>query len=91
MSSEGMERFPRSDRRQPIETAPRNGLTIIVGHDDCGQFAMHWEPQAQNGLFPGAQGFWVSLDRSFTWSEHDGAGPDYWFHIPDSALTPSES
>lgn len=68
--------------RQPMDTAPRNGLTVIVGHDDCGQFAMHWDPGAQNGLFPDKRGFWVGLDRSFTWSEHDGAGPEYWFHLP---------
>ena len=66
---------------QPIATAPRNGLSIMVGDPDCGEFIMHWNPVATNGLFPGVMGFWESVDRSFTWSEHDGAGPTYWRHL----------
>lgn len=62
----------------PIASAPRNGLTIIVGDYDCGEFLMHWDPDAENGLFPGRRGFWVALDGSFTWAEHDDAGPTYW-------------
>lgn len=68
---------------EPIATAPRNGLSIIVGDPDCGQFIMHWEPAAENALFPGALGFWVALDRSMTWSEHDDAGPTYWRPLED--------
>lgn len=70
--------------RNLIETAPRNGKSIVVGDDDCGQFIMHWEPLAENPLVGNVMGLWVSLDRSFTWSEHDGAGPSYWFDIPEN-------
>lgn len=68
--------------RFPMASAPRNGLSIVLGHEDCGEFVMHWEPTAENALLPGRMGLWVSLDRSFTWSEHDGAGPGYWRPLP---------
>lgn len=74
--------FAFAHLRQPIATAPRNGLTVIVGDDDCGQFAMHWSPTGTNPLVQEGLGIWESLDRSFTWSEADGAGPTYWFPLP---------
>lgn len=64
---------------QPIATAPRNGLSIIVGDEDCGEFIMHWNPTGTNAIFqPGRLGIWEALDRSFTWSEVGGGGPTYW-------------
>ena len=70
---------------QPIATAPRNGLSIIVGDDDCGEFVMHWNATALNLLIQPGPGLWESLDRQFTWSEYGGAGPTYWRHLPDQA------
>ena len=64
---------------QPISTAPRTGRTIIIGHEDVGEFVMRWDADARNDLFfPGACGFWIAPDSSMTWGEHDDAGPDYW-------------
>ena len=70
---------------EPISTAHRTGLSITVGDPDCGEFIMHWDPKATNGLLPGVMGFWVALDGSFTWSEHAGAGPTYWRHLNEGA------
>lgn len=68
--------------RRPIETAPRNGLSIVVGDPDCGEFVMHWNPTGTNPLVqPHDLGIWESTDRSFTWSERRGAGPTYWRHL----------
>lgn len=68
---------------QDISTAPRNGMSIMVSDPDCGQFIMHWNATAENGLFPDRLGFWESLDLSFTWSEHDGMGPTRWKHLKE--------
>lgn len=66
---------------QPIETAPRDGTTVIVGDPDVGQFLMRWDAGAVNGLFLGRKGFWVSPCGGLTWSEHDGFGPTYWLPL----------
>ncbi len=66
-------------RRQPISTAPKNGLTIIVGHEDVGEFAMHWDAKAENPLFaPDATGMWVMTGGPMTWAEVDDMGPAWW-------------
>lgn len=63
---------------QDIATAPRDGTLIEVMDPDLGAFPMRWSPTQTNGLFPGAQGFWVTRDGTMTWSEHDGFGPTKW-------------
>jgi hypothetical protein len=68
--------------RQPISTAPRNGLSIIVGDDDVGEFLMHWNPTGENPLSQPGIGLWETPDRRMTWSEHDGCGPSYWRPLP---------
>lgn len=69
-------------KRQPIETAPKNGLAIMVGHEDVGQFIMAWNATAQNPFFaPGQTGMWKTIDGSMTWSDADDCGPDYWMEL----------
>ena len=78
--------FCPQGQRRPMATAPRNGLTIVVGHEDVGQFVMGWMSTATNELFaPGVSGMWETPDRSMTWAEVDGMGPDYWFPLPSDS------
>lgn len=72
---------PKKNRR-PMSTAPRDGTTIIIGDNDCGEYPMRWNPEFKNPLIPGVVGFWVSPLNSFTWDESRGFGPTYW--APDS-------
>lgn len=70
---------------QPIATAPRNGLSIIVGDPDCGEFVMHYNPTGGNTIFqPDEIGIWEAADKSFTWSEKRGDGPTYWRPLTDN-------
>ena len=66
-------------RRQPMATAPRNGLSIILGDEDVGEFVMHWNPAAENPLFaPGRVGLWEAPDLSMTWMDDEELGPSWW-------------
>jgi hypothetical protein len=69
----------------PIDTAPRDGRVIWVMDESVGAYAMAWNATATNGLFPGVVGFWEAADKSFTWSEHDGQGPSYWWPLDEAA------
>lgn len=68
---------PKKNRR-PMDTAPRDGTTIIVGDEDCGEFPMRWDSEMTNGLFPGVKGFWVVSGNLARWDESKGLGPTYW-------------
>ena len=68
--------------RHPIETAPRNGLTILVSAEDVGEFAMSYDMNATNDLFPGELGFWVDPMGHFTWRDRGGEGPTHWRPMP---------
>ena len=67
----------------PMSSAPRNGLSIIVGDPDCGEFVMHWNPTGTNPLFQRGMGIWEATEGGFTWSEEGGAGPKYWYPLAD--------
>lgn len=67
--------------RNNMDTAPRDGTEIIVGHEDCGEFIMVWKDIFTNHLVSDkATGMWVATDQSFTWYEDAGYGPSYWRH-----------
>lgn len=68
--------------RNSMLTAPRNGLSIVVGGDDVGEYVMHWNPTGENALVQPGIGIWEAADRSFTWSEADGMGPEWWRPLP---------
>lgn len=66
---------------QPIETAPKNGMAIIVAHEEMGAFVMAWNPTGTSAMFaPGDIGIWEALDGSFTWRDGED-GPDKWAPI----------
>lgn len=67
---------------QPIATAPRDGTLILVWAEEFGPYAMRWEATGINLLVSTRPGIWVSVDKSFTWSEHHGAGPTHWSLLP---------
>lgn len=54
------------DNWKTIESAPKTGEIVKVGwklpEDDNMQewFTMRWEENAENGMFPGVKGFWVT-------------------------------
>lgn len=67
------------EHRRPIDTAPKDGTVIVVGHDDVGEFVMKWAPSVLNLLVgPTPRGMWLAVDGSFTWDDSRDAGPDYW-------------
>lgn len=62
----------------PMTTAPRDGRTVIVGHDDMGEHPMRWDAEAYNPLTRKC-GLWVARDDTFTWCDHPPEyGPQYW-------------
>lgn len=71
--------FEKPSHGKSIDTAPRDGTLIMVGDPEVGRFLMKWNPNATNGLFPGAVGFWETPNGSMTWSEHNDCGPTYWY------------
>ncbi len=73
------------ENRQPIETAPRDGTLIIVGHEDVGTFIMRWNPKGSNALVqPEPSGIWEARDGSITWSERGDGGPGWWRRIDET-------
>ncbi|RJF81671.1 hypothetical protein D3877_16240 [Azospirillum cavernae] len=72
----------------PIHTAPRDSTVIeLAAFDSNGRpdmvIEMRWQADAENALFPGIVGFWVTPDHpgphSLTWNESDPAGaPTHW-------------
>ena len=71
----------------PIETAPRDGRCILVGHSDCGVFQMAWDARATNELFaPGVMGLWVTLGGDMTWNERGEGGPSHWHEFTAPSL-----
>ena len=71
---------------RPMDTAPRNGLSILVGDEDVGAFIMHWDATGTNPFAQDGMGIWVALDGSMTWSEADGMGPKYWRPLPEGEV-----
>jgi hypothetical protein len=67
--------------RQPIDTAPRDGRTIIVGHDDMGEYVMRWVPDATSEFLPGVVGLWVTATNTLTWVDGIDNGPSYWRNL----------
>ena len=66
--------------RLTIDTAPRDGRVIVVGHPDVGEFVMAWNPVGTNAVFaPGDIGIWEAVDQSFTWRSGPEDGPSYWY------------
>lgn len=72
---------PRTGGWRPIATAPRDGTTIWVMHEDVGAFAMRWGDKTSNPFFSGETGMWEAPGE-FTWSENshyeDDCGPSHW-------------
>lgn len=67
------------ENRQPIETVPRDGTLVIIGHEDVGWFHMQWNPTGSNAIFQlEPVGIWETPDGSMTWSEAGGYGPAWW-------------
>lgn len=66
----------------PIETAPRDGRTIWLHHEDVGTWAMQWAHIQRNGLFPGQVGMWVCPRGTMTWRDGED-GPSHWFEKED--------
>lgn len=69
----------------PIESAPRDGATIILtAFDDDGtpfgeEYEMQWCHIQKNGLFPDQTGMWTALHGGWTWNGHPGdGGPTHW-------------
>jgi hypothetical protein len=73
------------DMNQPISSAPRTGLSIIVGAHGAGEYLMHWNAMGENPLVQRGLGIWESLDRGFTWSEESLLGPTYWRPYEDGS------
>lgn len=70
---------------QAIDTAPKDGRPLRISWFDGGVlqewFIMRWDKNAENGLFPGTVGMWVSMDNSFTWNgSATNGGPTHWAH-----------
>lgn len=68
--------------RQPISEAPRNGRSLRVGDEGVGEFIMHWNAD-RTCWITGEFGVWEATNGSFTWTEHDNAGPTYFIDLPD--------
>lgn len=65
---------------QPIETAPRDGTTILVwadGETSDGHL-MRWRPEGFNPLVSLKAGLWEHPTGGYTWSEDRDAGPTHW-------------
>ena len=70
-----------SDELQPIDTAPKNGIVIIV--TTPGEFTaeMYWDATGTNEMFcPGQVGIWTAPDNSMTWGDGitGDCGPTHW-------------
>jgi hypothetical protein len=64
--------------RMTIDTAPRDGTVIVVGHPDVGEFLMQWGHIQKNHYFaPGERGMWVAPHGGLTWRDGED-GPSYW-------------
>lgn len=70
-----------------METAPKDGRIIVVGAPGAGEHLMAWNPATENPLWaPGVTGMWESADRSFTWADYEGGGPEYWRPLENCLL-----
>jgi hypothetical protein len=72
---------------QPIETAPKDGQTIILGFMENGEITqtaeMQWSHIQRNGFFPGQVGMWVCPGGNFTWNPEPAEfGPSHWMPLP---------
>lgn len=85
-----IERLEQRDWRD-MSSAPRDGRFVLLTWMHAGEpqevYAMRWESDAKNGLFPGHRGFWVLLGGGMTWIEKDafGGGPTHWADDPELA------
>ena len=62
-----------------IDTAPKDGRVVLVGHEDVGIFPMRWNAYGTNPLFaPGDVVIWEMVDGSMTWREGPEDGPSHW-------------
>ncbi len=79
----------------PIETAPRDGTLIRLGHPDEGVFHnMRWNSNGTNPIFqPGVTGIWEHIDAhgnvAHTWSEAQGFGPSLWWGADEKYTVPA--
>lgn len=69
------------EKWEPITTAPRDGTLIMVRAEGFGPHKMRWDSEATNPLVGSHKGLWVAEDRSFTWDESRGAGPEEWMRL----------
>lgn len=66
----------------PIKDAPRDGSLVYVrAGEGFGPHKMRWDPEATNWIVGSHKGLWVAEDKSFTWDESRGAGPEEWTRI----------
>lgn len=72
---------------QPIETAPRDGTEVLLTWMEAdGQpqdiVGLAWDPEKENGFFPGVVGMWSAKSGNYTWCDAHGYGPTHWAPIP---------